>query len=359
MALSIFKLFRKSFLGVDIGTSAIRVVELSKRGGGFKLENYGEVKTSALYRKESVISVRGKNLIPSNQDIAKAIDAVLGEAKITVREVNLTIPDFSSFFTSFELPSLAKKEIQEAVRYEAHHYIPLPMSEVALDWQIIEGTVSKHKSTSLKVLTVAIPKEVVSQYQQIATFCQLNLKFLEAEVFALSRAAIREKEKIVALLDLGAYSSTISIIEKGVVKTSHSFDISGNELTATLSRALNIDYEKAEKLKIEQGLKEADEKGELLKEIISPIIDLILVQFNKVSESFFQAEGKEVEKVILAGGSVLLPGLKEYFYDKIEKEIEIADPFKNISCPPLLEKTLKEIGPSYAIAVGAAMKGLM
>ena len=92
--------------------------------------------------------------------------------------------------------------------------------------------------------------------------------------------------------------------------------------------------------------------------VLSPLIDLMLSEIGKISQNFYQAEGKEIEKVILAGGSALLPGLKEYSSDRLKKPVEIADPFAEIFYPPVLSQTLKEIGPSYAIAVGMALRGL-
>jgi Tfp pilus assembly PilM family ATPase len=89
-----------------------------------------------------------------------------------------------------------------------------------------------------------------------------------------------------------------------------------------------------------------------------PLIDLIIEEVKKIFSSFFQAEGKEVRRVLLAGGSAFMPGIIDYFMKNLSKPTEIANPFTNIYYPPILEDTLKEIGPSYAIAVGAALRGL-
>lgn len=352
------KIFSKNSLGIDIGTSSIKIVELSRKRGGFVLENYGEVQTASLYEKK-FRTIRENTLLLSTQDIAKGIEAVLEEADIKTREVSFSIPDFSSFFTSFELPPMPSKEIPQAVRYEAHHHIPLPMSEVALDWIVIDSEEGKPKSSPLKILSMAIPNEVINQYQQIAVLSKLKLIALEGEVFALSRSAIQDKEKVIALLDIGAQSSTVSIVEKGILKTSHSFDISANELTGVIAKSLDIKIEEAEKIKKKQGLSKADEKGEKLDDILSPIIDLIIAQLIKITEQHYRTEAREVEKIVLAGGSALLAGLKGYFYDKIKKEIVIANPFKDFVYPPILESTLKVIGPAYAIAVGLAMRELL
>ena len=125
------KKISKNFLGIDIGTSSIKVVELSRKGQAQELENYGEIKTLSF--KESPFRQVEKNTLSfSNQEVASAIKAVLREAEIQTKEVNFSIPDFSSFFTSFELPQMTKKELPGAVKYEARSYIPLPLSEITL-----------------------------------------------------------------------------------------------------------------------------------------------------------------------------------------------------------------------------------
>jgi type IV pilus assembly protein PilM len=141
------------------------------------------------------------------------------------------------------------------------------------------------------------------------------------------------------------------------LKTSHSFNFSGSDLTETLSRALRVDYDKAEKLKQDFGVAVADQSQKIIREVTLPLLDSIFVEIKKIFQEFHQRERKTVEKIVLAGGTATLPGLKEYFSQEFQKETEICNPFKSVTFPPVLEETLKEMGPSYAIAVGAALKG--
>jgi len=347
-----FRIIGKTFLGIDVGTSCIKIVELSKFGKRIKLENYGEIGAPAFYERP-FRTVEKTTLLLSSRDIAKAILAILEEAKIKTKKVIFSIPDFSTFFTWFDLPPMTREEISEAVRYEARRHIPVPLSEVTLDWQIIEG-LSDRERTKLKILLIAVPNETIEQYRQIAELTHFELQALEAEVFAFSRSSLRDEKGTVLLVDIGARSTTCSIIDKGVLKRSYSFDISGNELTNTLAKSLNITFPEAEKLKKQYGL--LPERN--LEKTFLPLIDLVLMEVEKVSKNFYYSESKEVQKVILGGGTALLAGLKEYFAQNLKKEVVVADPFANIFYPPILEKTLKEIGPAYTIAVGAALRGL-
>lgn len=350
----------KKSLGIDIGTSSIKIVELSRRGERRKLENYGEIAASALYQKP-FRTFEKSTLLLYSQDVSRAIKAVMEEAKIKTRRTVFSIPDFSSFFTTFELPPMTEAELPQAVRYEASHYVPLPLAEVTLDWQVIEGGVSSQKKTKLKILLVAVPKEVINQYRKIAEISKLELLALEAEVFGLLRSLIGEEKRIILLVDIGAQSTTSSIVEKSRLKMSYSFDMSGNELTEVISKGLGVDYKTAENLKEKYGILSAPSQeapASEVRQILLPLVDVILKEIEKISQNFYQTEGKEIQKIILAGASASLPGLKEYFQNHFKKEIEIANPFSNLFYPPILEKTLKEMGSSYAIAVGMALRGL-
>ena len=352
-----FKKAPKNFLGIDIGTSSIKVVELSRKGQVIKLVNYGEIKTVSLQKTPFRI-VEKDGLLLSDREIAVAIKEVLKEAGIQSREVNFSIPDFSSFFTSFKLPPMSQKELESAVRYEARSYIPLPLSEITLDWTVIEGKTSNKTEAPLEILVVAIPNEVINQYQEIAALSGLQIKTLDAEVFALCRSLAKNKKTVVAIIDIGARSTTCNILENGDLKLSHSFNISGNELTEILSRSLEMEYEKAEELKKNLGLVGRLESGQSIRDILLPLIDSILTEIKKIFQNYSQQRSKEIEEIILAGGTALLPGLKEYFSEELNKEMELANPFSRIEFPPILGETLQQMGPSYAIAVGLAMRGL-
>ncbi|PIQ98261.1 MAG: hypothetical protein COV64_02345 [Candidatus Nealsonbacteria bacterium CG11_big_fil_rev_8_21_14_0_20_39_9] len=361
------KILPKKSLGIDIGTSSIKIIELSSFRGREKLENYGEIAASVLYEKP-FRTFEKNTLLLSSRDIARALKAVMEEAKMKTRQAIFSIPDFSSFFTNFELPSMTKEEISQAVIYEARRHIPLPLAEVTIDWEIIEGQLSNHEGSSLKVLLVAVPNEVINQYREIAQIANLELLALEAEVFGLVRSLILNDDKrTVSLIDIGAQSTTCSIIEKRGLKKSHSFDTSGNELTEQVAKSLSINYKTAKELKEKYGLRDVPlprttaaipSETKTIREILLPLVDIILREIENITRNLYQTEGKEVQKYIIAGGTALIPGLKEYFQSYLKKEVEIANPFYKIFYTPILEEEIKKMGPAYAIAVGMAQRGL-
>lgn len=355
----IFKIRPKNFLGVDIGDSSVRVVELSRKGQGFRLENYGEMKWKNM-GKEPLRAIKERSALKlSNKEIAKNINVIIKEAEIDIKDACFSIPDFGTFFTNIDLPIMEEEEIEQAVKYQVRPYIPLSLKDVTLDWTIIEGEPGK---TKLKVLVVAIPNTVITSYKEIAQYTDLNLKFLEPEVFPLTRAAIKneEEKKVTALIDMGATSTTCSVLENKTVKVSHSFNIAGNELTNVIARSLNIDYNKAEELKTKQGLLPSSEveNSKNIRKLLSPLVDSILEEIKKAFRSFYLQEGKEVQSVILSGGLSMMPGLKEFFAVELKKPVTIIDPFDKIETHGALINILKEKGPYYGVAIGLALKGL-
>jgi len=324
------------------------MVEISRFGRRKKLENYGCLCARALYEKP-FRTFEKNTLLLSSKDIARAIRAIMEEAKIKTRQVIFSIPDFSTFYTTFELPLMPKEELNQAVRYEARQHIPLPLGEVALDWQIVGSSPAK-----TKILLVAVPNEIINQYQEIAALSQLDLVALEAEVFGLIRTLTNKEEREpLAVIDIGAQSTTCNIVEKKVLKISYSFDMAGNEFTRIISKSLDIDYIEAEKIKRASGLEKEETK-----QILLPLVDVVIREVEKIFNNFYQQGGKEVKKIILAGGEALMPGLKEYFANTFKKETEIANSFSGLYYPPILEKKLKEMSPGYAIAVGVALRGI-
>ncbi len=349
-----FKRRPKSILGIDIGTSVIRVVELLKNGEQVKLVNYGFVSLAPLYEKTTK-RVRKDTFFLTAKETSEILNSIFKEAKIESSRAVFSLPDFATFFTSFTLPPMSEEEIAQAVKFEARRHVPLPLSEVTLDWLITKKAPLGQSEEELEILLVVVPNSTINQYKKIIGLSGLEVLALEAEVFGLKRSLVKNNKKTIVLIDIGAQSTTCSIVDENILKVSHSFDIAGNDLTERLSKSFDLDYETAEQLKIKQGIL----KGERdTRKILTPMFDLMTAEIEKVTESFYQQAGKEVEMYILAGGSAFLPGLKEYFSRTFRREVKMANPFKQLTYPPALDQVLRELGPGFSVAVGMALKGL-
>jgi type IV pilus assembly protein PilM len=345
--------FPKKMIGIDVGTSSIKVVEVSRWGQGKVLENYGEIKSVSLYKEPFRNAERGSYLL-SNYFVSRAIRAVLDEAKINTKAVIFSIPDFSTFCTSFELPPMNASELKEAVYYNASQYIPLPITETTLDWKLIGGVPGEKQST-LKIFLVAIPNQIVEDYQKVAQLAGLELYAVEAEALGLVRSLVKEEKKCVCMVDIGVQSTTINIVDKKSLKKSYSFDFAGSQLTYSISSALGLGHVEAEELKNKEGL--ISSKEEIAKTLYL-LIDPLVIEIRKVLSDFYQQEGKEVDAIYLTGGTSGLPGLKEYFTEVLKKKVEIPNCFSELLYPPVLGQTLDKMAPSFSVATGVALGGL-
>lgn len=342
-------------LGVDVGTKAVKVVEISKKKNKFVLENYGEINLD-IAGKQFFRYFDKSTLNPSVDNITRAVRAILSEAEIETEKAIFSLPDFATFSISFDLPNMTKKELNNAVAFEARKYIPLPLSEVDLDWQIIN---SDPKEGKTKILMMAIPKILVEHYKKIADNSGLELISLEAEAIALKRAVINLNDPPTCLVEIGFQSTNVIIVDNDFVKTTFSFDIAGKDLTLTLAETLNMEISDAEKLKIKNGL--SSENTECAT-IIASILTLIVEKVKRVMKEYQLKENKKIEQMILSGGTARMIGIIKFFEDIIkssefsEVKLKLAEPFKDIEYPTIIDEKIRKSNPVFAIALGEALK---
>jgi len=342
--------FPKKVLGIDIGTSSVKIVEISRWGQGKTLENYGEIKSSSLYN-EPFRSVEKKSYLLSNYFISRAIRAVLDEAKIKTKAAVFSVPDFLTFCTSFELPPMEPKEVDQAVYYNASQYIPLPITETTLDYQLVGG-IPGDKKSSLKIFLVAIPNKVIEDYRNIARLAGIELFAVEAEALGLTRAMVRKTNSCACIVDVGVQSTTINIIDNKKLKKSFSLDFAGSQLTYGISTALGLGHVEAEELKNKEGLTSSKEE---VSKTLYLLVDRLVIEIKRLLAEFSLQEGKEPEIIYLTGGTSGLPGLKEYFSEVLKKKVETPNCFSEFLYPPILGETLQKLAPEFSVATGVAL----
>jgi len=348
---------KKSCLGIDIGTNSIKMVELTQEKAVLKLTNYAEIISPKLDRK-NFAPLEMSSIQVLSEEIAVLIKKTLKEAQIKTKVTSMSVPVFSSFITTMELPFMTKEEVAQAVTFQARQYIPVPISEVVLDWTLLKEIQEGGPPQKIPVLLVAVPQEVIHKYTDISVLSGLQLKALEVETFSLVRTLIRDDKSSICLVDFGARSTNIAIIDEGTVRMCRNIETSGSEMTKVLAGSLNLDFKRAEELKRERGIKKGGGEEEISR-IILPLVDIIFSEIEKVISLYFQKSGKKIMKFIISGGMATLPGLVEYFVEKFGREIRIGDPFRGIEYPPVLAPILREIGSSFAVAVGLAMRELI
>lgn len=351
----------ESVLGIDIGSSAIKIVQIKKKKGKAILETYGELALGPY----AGIEIGRATSLPIEK-IAEALTDVLRESNTTTKECGVTLPLSSSLITFLSIPSVDPKQIGGMVTLEARKYIPVPITEVMLDWSIIpkddipENTdtpLTPEQQNSTDVLMVAIHNEVLSNYQSLANKTSIKPTFFEIELFSAVRAVLEQGITAQMVVDMGASTTKLYIIERGVLRTSHVINKGSQDITLTISQSMSISIAEAENMKRVLGLNGGPEHKELT-ELVSITLDYIFYEANRVILNYQKKYNKTISKVIMTGGGVLLKGFPDIAKTSFQNEVVYADPFSKLEAPAFLADQFKVAGPEFAIAIGAALRRL-
>ncbi len=358
-----------SVLGIDIGASSAKIVQLRPSKGAAVLETYGEIALGP-YGAQAI----GKAVKITPEKIAEAMRDVMREANVTARAGGLSIPFSSSLVSVIDVPNVNPEQLKRMIPIEARKYIPLPIGEVTLDWFVIpheEGEQSAfdrvEKKTPMQakgqeVLLVAIHNNILESYKTIATTAGINVEFYEIEVFSAVRSSVGHGLSPILVVDLGAATTKVYVVERGIVRLSHLVSTGGQHMTENLSRSLNWEFDKAERIKREHGLIASNtyspDENDKIKTALLSTLSRVFSEVNRVLLSYGQRYNKNVSRVVLTGGGASLPGLSEIARESLSAEVEIANPFARTESPAFLENVLREIGPGFAVAVGVALRKL-
>ena len=355
-----------SAVGIDIGSSAIKVVEIKKKGGKAILETYGSI---ALGPFAELDAGRVTNL--PVEKIALALKEVLKQSEVTVTEGAFSIPVQSSLIFTIELPSqITEGEMASVIPTEARKYIPVPITEVSLDYftlpkkessfeemNISSSLVPKKPDDKVTVLVVATQNDAIARHRAIISQASLASAFFEIEIFSSIRACFEHELSPVLLIDFGASRTKLSIVEFGMVKSYHSVDRGGADITDSIAKSLSIPFSEAEKMKKEFGLFGSPAEKSLA-DIIKIHTDYIFSETNSVLLGYEKKYNRTISKVIFTGGGSLLKGLKETAVTNFRSEIEVGHPFSKVNAPAFLGKVLETMGPEFACALGLALRKL-
>ena len=351
-------------IGVDIGASAIKVVEIRKKGGRALLETYGAI---ALGPYADLEAGRVTNL-PIEKTMV-ALKEVLKQSGVSGANLALALPIQSSLIFTLELPAqVGADQLATIVPTEARKYIPVPITEVSIDYFILpKKEVSFEEMNSpesvaagagkLNVLVVATQKDAIAKAHSVVAESGLTASFFEIEIFSSIRANFEHELSPVLLIDFGAAHTKLALVEFGMLKSYHTIDRGSADISNAIAQSLNLPFTEAEKMKKEFGLfgNPADKN---LADIIKVHIDYIFSETNNVLLGYEKKYGRTVSKIIFTGGCALLKGLPEVAANNFRAEIEIGHPFSKVAAPAFLDKVLATMGPEFAVALGLALRQL-
>ncbi len=348
-------------LGIDIGSSSVKVVQLKKHAGKAVLETYGEIALGPY----SGTSLGRATILPADK-LAEAIKDLLRESNTTTVNSGLSISIGSSFIVFMKMPRSEEKNYPEMVPIEARKYIPVPISEVTLDWWAIpkdEKSVSEFQSgqesvddKTTEILLVVINNDALNKNREIQKLAGLETSFSEVEIFSCMRSAIEPSVAPQVIMDFGAGSTKVFVVERGILKASHVINRGSQDITLSISKSMGLSFEEAEKIKIKEGISNNEKNN--VSDVSFITVDYILSEAGRFILNYYRKSNTKISKVTLTGGGSLLKGLKERAEKSFETTVEIADPFSKLEYPAFLAEVLKNAGPEFTVAIGLAIRKL-
>lgn len=364
---------RKESIGLDITDVSLKLVQLSGLGSNLTLAAYSEASIPK--------QVLSGDAVKDPQALARIIKQAIAHPKqgrITSNQVIASIPETKSFVRVIQMPTMSAEEAVEAVPWEAETYIPLPISQVYLDWVILgepqPGSSGAPEPGKMTVLITASPKDYVDGYVSALELAGLEPVALEVESQATARSLVPSigSDETVLIADIDTVRTSLTVFARNILQFTSSLPIAGSAFTESIAKALNLDFRKAEKLKRKVGLDEAEaEQGKEIKKALLPVLTNLVEEIKNTIRFYEEHAGSQakISRLLLVGGSSKLRNLPEYLFEQLNSEqgehairslpglkVEIGNPWQKVLSPGQIPPLSREDSLSYATAIGLALR---
>lgn len=363
---------KKGFLGVDVGAGGIKLAEIVTEKGQAKLVTYG-------YSSRKPTEITGPLL--ENQKVAADLLAkIYKKSGAQTKQAVSALPVSKVFSAVISVPKVKdEKELKPLIEAQARKLVPLPFEEMILDSKLIDplkkvGKGEKVKGAAkaqkdsltpipepkkqerVRVLITGAAKTLVQKYVQIFKSAGLELVALETESFGLIRSLVGKDKSSILIIDIGATRTNLTVVEKGIPFLTRSVNIGGQIVTKKIAEMMSVSEVEAEQIKHDLASQaRGDDPLPVVEQTFTPILN----EIQYTTEQYARMDvtvGKQIEKIILTGGSAHLPNLDKYIADKTNTNTYSGDPWARVAVPEDLRPVLEEIGPRFAVPVGLAMR---
>jgi type IV pilus assembly protein PilM len=344
---------KKGIVGVDIGSSAVKAVEIKVSGKGgdeYQLVNIGMESLPSEAIVDGAIMDAGA--------VIDSIQRLFQDNKIKTADCATGVSGNAVIVKKISLPQMSAEELSESIHWEAEQYIPFDIQDVSLDYEVIEGGGS---GGNMDVLLVAVKKDKISEYTSALTQAGRNPTIMDVDVFALQNCFEMnygiDPGRVVALLNIGASIMNVNVVKGGTSVFQRDIAAGGNQYTDAIQKDLNLSFEQAEALK--KGEEVDGASPESLHPILQAVSENLAMEIQKTFD-FFRATSQEdrIDQIFLSGGTAKIHGLRDLLGDRFSTSVELLNPFLNVrySEKDFNPDYLEDIGPSAAIAVGLSVR---
>jgi type IV pilus assembly protein PilM len=317
----------------------MKIVQL-QRGSTPKLVTYGMVDVT-----EPITSQTNDEQIQKMADLLKNL---MTAARVTTKNCIMSLPNSAVFTSVIDMPKMDEKEMESAMQFEAKKYVPLPFSEVTLSWTTIS---ENDDGQTIKVLLIAVPKQIRDVYIKLFQKAGLNLEIIEIEALSLIRSLVVDKQKNDVIIDIGARVTGLNFVRQGTLQLTRNLSIGGDTITDRIAQALNLSAPRAEQFKRDFGLRNTD----FLPEAVRPVLNIIKGEVTQIL-GIYKAHNITADRIVLVGGGAQLPGIVEYFTTELGIQAVLGNPLESVSYDEAIKPIISRFALHLPIAVGLALR---
>src|ERR1051325_8237472 len=344
---------KKGLVGVDIGSSSVKAVELQGKPGSLQLVSLG-------YENLQADNIDDGQIMELN-DVSNVITNIFREHQIKTDRIAAGVSGHSVIVKNIVVPQMSADELEESIEWHAEEHIPFDISDVSLDYQVTGSS-----PDALQVLMAACKRDKIANVKQAIQLAGKQPAVIDVDAFALQNCYELNYDpqpgEVVALLNIGASTTNINILNGSRSVFTRDASFGGNQYTSLLQKELGLTFEHAEQIKRGMPLPEGSEDRDITP-ILETVSDILALEVQKTMD-FYRATvedgGLAVEKILVSGGGSKLNGLIDFLSHRFDMPVEVFDPFKKIKVDSrgFDPEYMKEIVPEMAIAVGLALRGV-
>jgi type IV pilus assembly protein PilM len=340
----------KSVVGLDVGSSAVRAVELTKSKTGYQMTGFAYESLSPDYVVDGAIM--------DSRAVANTIKRLLSDGGFKAKATAAGVSGHSVIVKRIVLPVATEQEVAASIQFDAEQYIPFGMSEVNIDYQVVGP--AEGNDPGIEVLLVAAKKEKIQNHTNVISMAGRSADVVDIDAFALQNVFEANYSvspgSTVALLNIGASLMNINITRGGMPLFIRDVPVGGNQYTDILQKELQLEFQEAEDLKLG---KSGGSEAEMVLPLLESITDMLIMEVQKTFEFFRETYPNEtISRVLICGGTSRTPGLGEKIEETLGYPTEVLNPLKQITIGPKVNAgQINSLGPSLAVAVGLALRG--
>src|SRR3989339_576893 len=346
-------------LGIDVGTTGIKIVELRKENNVPMLSNY-----ALSYDSGSLLQSDGLEIL--NGQIETILQSMMKKAEFKTKRAVVSVPSFLALISFVELPEMPASEIEKAIQFEAAKFIPSPIDEVNIGWEIVgnyqekpvEGGQPNRGSQKMQVMVVSVPNAAVDRLSSVVSSSRIKVMAMEVENFATVRCLVGNDKGTFMIVNIGAKATDFTVVSDGVIRMTRSIDVGGAEISRAIASGLGVDIQRADRIK-KSGQVDLLDAKEKISSLVKPVVGMITDEIKRLQELYHKKNSlSKIEKIIFTGGTSKLTTLVDYFSKQLSLECQKGNSLARVGVRKDHQELAQEVAPELTVAIGLALRGL-